>query len=263
MDLGLRGKVAFVAAASSGLGKAAALELAREGASLAICARSAEKIGQAADEISAATGAEVLPLVCDVTDPEQIAAAVAATVERFGGLQILVTNAGGAPPGHFDALDDAAWERGWRLNFLSIVQLVRAALPHMTAAGWGRIVTITSITVKQPQDDLLISSAVRPGVLGLVRSLASQLGGAGITVNNVAPGFTATDRVTEIFSARAAANGTRLEDEMRSITERSPLGRMGQPDELAAVIAFLCSTRAAYVTGQTIVVDGGTYRGLA
>jgi 3-oxoacyl-[acyl-carrier protein] reductase len=188
---------------------------------------------------------------------------VAATVERFGGLQILVTNAGGAPPGHFDALDDAAWERGWRLNFLSIVQLVRAALPHMTAAGWGRIVTITSITVKQPQDDLLISSAVRPGVLGLVRSLASQLGGAGITVNNVAPGFTATDRVTEIFSARAAANGTSLEDEMRSITERSPLGRMGQPDELAAVIAFLCSTRAAYVTGQTIVVDGGTYRGLA
>ena len=263
MDLGLQNKVAFVAAASEGLGKAAALELAREGALVAICARTAANVNAAAAEIKAATGADVLALVCDVTDQAQIDAAIARTVERFGGLHILITNAGGAPPGRFDVLDDAAWETGWRLNFLSVVQLIRAALPHLQTAGWGRIVTITSSTVKQPLDDLLISGAVRPGVVGLVRSLATQLGAAGITVNNVAPGFTVTERVSEIFAARAIANGTSVDDEMRSITDRTPVGRMGQPDELGAVIAFLCSARAAYVTGQTIVVDGGTYRGLA
>lgn len=263
MDFGLSGKVAFVAAASAGLGKAAALELAREGARVAICGRTLATVEDAAAEIRAATGAEVLALVCDVTDQAQIDAAVAATVAEWGGLHILVTNAGGAPAGRFDALDDAAWEQGWRLNFLSAVQLIRAALPHLRAAGWGRIITITSTTVKQPLDDLLISNSVRPGVVGLVRSLASQLGPEGITVNNVAPGFTSTERVTEIFTARAAANHTSPEEEMRSIADRTPVGRMGQPEELAAVIAFLASTRASYVTGQTIVVDGGAYRGLA
>lgn len=263
MDLGLRDKVAFVAAASEGLGKASALELAREGTRVAICARTEETVQAAARDIEAASGAEVLPLVCDVTNAAQINAAIAATVERWGGLHILVTNAGGAAAGRFDALDDEAWDKGWRLNFLSVVQLVRAALPHLQASGWGRIITITSTTVKQPIDDLLISSAVRPGVVGLVRSLASQLGPYGITVNNVAPGFTRTERVTHIFTTRAAANKTSFEDEIKTTTERVPVGRMGEPDELAAVVAFLASTRAAYVTGQTILVDGGAYRGLA
>ncbi|HEY1017086.1 MAG TPA: SDR family oxidoreductase, partial [Herpetosiphonaceae bacterium] len=254
---------AFVAAASQGLGRAAALELAREGARLAICARGEAAIETAAEAIRAETGAEVLALACDVTDGVQIDRALAAAAERFGGLHVLVANAGGTPAGRFDALDDAAWEAGWRLNFLSVVRLIRAALPHLRAAGWGRIITITSTTVKQPVDDLLLSSAIRPGVVGLVRALATQLGGENITVNNVAPGYTLTARVEEVFGAQAAARGISIEEATSDITARTPAGRMGRPDELAAAIAFLASERAAYITGQTLLVDGGAYRGLA
>ncbi len=262
MDLGLNGKVAFVAAASHGLGKAAALELAREGAQVAICARKQADIEAAAAEIRSATGSEVLPLVADVTVPEQVEQAISATVERFGSLHVLVANAGGARGGRFDDLSDADWERGWQLNFLSTVQLIRTALPHLRQAGWGRIITITSVSVKQPLDDLVISSAVRPGVMGLVRVLATELGREGITVNNVGPGYTRTARMDEIFNHRASQQGVSFEQATAAITTNTALGRMAEPEEVGAAIAFLASTRASYITGQTILVDGGAYKGL-
>ncbi|MFD3163624.1 SDR family oxidoreductase [Herpetosiphon sp. NSE202] len=263
MDLGLADKVAFVAAGSQGLGHAAALELAREGAKVAICGRNDATLQQTAAAIQAETNSEVLAVVADVTDPAAIQNAIAQTIAHFGGLHILVTNAGGPPPGYFDNLDDAAWEQGWNLSFMSVVRLIRAALPHLKTAGWGRIITITSATVKQPMDDLLISSAIRPGVVGLVRSLATQLGPSGITVNNLAPGFTLTERVSEIFAARSASKGTSFEQEAAGITNNTPVGRMGQPAEIGALIAFIASTRAGYITGQTFLIDGGAYRGLA
>ena len=263
MDLGLNGKVAIVAAASQGLGKAAALELAREGAHVTICARNADELENTAQEIRQATGSEILAVAADVTNPAQIQQVVDATLAKWGAIHILVANAGGAPAGKFDALDDQAWEKGWRLNFLSTVQQIRAVLPHLRNAGWGRIITITSVSVKQPIDDLLISSAVRPGVVGLVRALATQLGASGITVNNVAPGYTKTDRIHAIFDATAADKGISLDTAMQSITSRTAIGRMSEPDEIGAAIAFLASSRAASITGQTLLVDGGAYRGLA
>lgn len=262
MDLGLSGKVALVAGASRGLGRAAALELAREGAQVAILSRSQADIRAAAAAIGDETGADLLAIAADVTNEEQVQQAVEQTVARFGGLQILVANAGGAPAGRFDDLDDAMWRDGWELNFFSNVRLIRAALPHLRAVGWGRIIAITSISVKQPVDDLLLSNSVRPGVVGLVRSLATQLGPDGITVNNLAPGYTLTARIQELFAARAARGGSTRGEEIDAVARAIPVGRMADPAEQGAVVAFLASEQAAYITGQTILVDGGVYRGL-
>jgi 3-oxoacyl-[acyl-carrier protein] reductase len=262
MDLGLSGKVAFVAGASTGLGKAAALELAREGAKVALCARNEQTLHETAQEIAQATGGAALPLVCDVTDEAQVQQAIATTVDHFGGLQIVVANAGGSPGGKFDTLSNEAWAKAFELNFLSTVSLIRHALPHLQAAQWGRIIAITSISVKQPIESLLLSNTVRPGVVGLVRSLATQLAGQNITVNNIAPGYTLTDRVHHVFEDIAAQQGISEEAAMAGILRGIPMGRMGDPAEQAAVIAFLASTRASFITGQTILVDGGEYRGM-
>jgi 3-oxoacyl-[acyl-carrier protein] reductase len=262
MNLGLTDKVAFVAGASSGLGKATALELAREGARVAISARGEEALNEAAREIEAETGGEVLPVVADVTDEEQVRQAIARTVEHFGALHILIANAGGARGGTFGDLDNADFKKGWELNFLSNVNLIRAALPHLRDAGWGRIITITSVSVKQPIDDLLLSNTVRPGVVGLVRSLATELAPEGITVNNVGPGYTRTARVESLLEARSEKEGRAAEEISQEIISAIPMRRMGEPEEQAAVITFLASERASFVTGQTILVDGGRYRGL-
>lgn len=262
MDLGLTQQVALVAGASRGLGFAAARELAREGARVAICARHHDTIYTAARQLESDTGADILPIVADVTRPDDITHMVATTVERWGGLDILVANAGGPPPGRFDDCTDTMWNAAWELSFLSTMRMIRAAVPHMKVALWGRIITITSITVKQPIDDLVLSNAVRPAVVGLVRSLATQLAADGITVNNVAPGYTMTERVQQIFADRATATGQTIAAVAAATTSTNPMGRAGQPEELAAVIAFLASRRASYITGQTIAVDGGNYRGL-
>jgi 3-oxoacyl-[acyl-carrier protein] reductase len=262
MDLGLKGKVAVVAAASKGLGRACALELAREGCAVAICAREQAALYAAAEEISSATGARVVPVVADMTKAEEIERFIATARGELGDPLILVTNAGGPPAGYFDDFDDAAWQRAFELTLMSTVRLIRAALPGMRAAGWGRIVNITSITVKQPIDNLLLSNAIRPGVIGLAKSLATQLANQGITINNVAPGNTLTDRQRVLAEARAQREGRSAEELIAEAGASIPAGRVGQPEELAAVVAFLASTRASYVTGTTLLVDGGAARGL-
>jgi len=262
MDLGLKDRVAIVAASSRGLGKACALELAREGARVVICGRDPESLAATAEEIETATGAEVLAVEADLTDAEQIRTLVAQTLDLFGRIDILVTNNGGPPAGFFGDFDDDAWLAAHQLTLLSAVRLIRAVLPTMRARRWGRIVNITSVSVKQPIDNLLLSNVYRPGVIGLAKTLSAQLAAEGITVNNVAPGYTRTDRVLDLARARAASGDQTVEAVLVGTAANVPMRRMGEPAELAALVAFLVSERAAYITGATIQVDGGYVAGL-
>jgi len=262
MDLGLKDRVAIVAASSQGLGKACALELAREGARPVICARDADSLAATAAEISTATGSEVTWLAIDLTDPVQIRHLADEVVRRYGRIDILVTNAGGPPSGYFDDFDDEAWFTAHQLTLMSAVRLIRAVLPAMRAQQWGRIVNITSVSVKQPLDNLLLSNVYRPGVVGLAKTLSAQVATDGITVNNVAPGYTRTARVVQLTEARAAREGKSVDQCLAETVASYPMQRMGEPEELAALVAFLASERAGYITGTTIQVDGGYYRGL-
>jgi 3-oxoacyl-[acyl-carrier protein] reductase len=265
MDLGLRGRVALVCAASQGLGKAAALGFAREGAHVVICSRQRKALQVAADEIRAAAGdrqVQVVPVVADLTKARQITSVVANTVKRFGRIDVLVTNAGGPPVGAFPDLDDDTWEKGVALTLMSTVRMIRAALPHMQKRKWGRIVNITSIAAKQPINDLIISSAIRPGILGLTRVLASQYAKDGILVNSVAPGFMRTARMEQLGTSRAKEAGISIDDYFTKAARDIPLGRYGDPEELANMIVFLGSERASYITGTTMSVDGGLLKGL-
>ncbi len=262
MDLGLKDRVAIVAASSRGLGKACALELAREGAMVVICARDKERLNAAAGELRSATGAEVLPMKTDLTDAAQIQHMMDETLRRFTRIDVLVTNNGGPPAGYFNDLDDDAWLKAHQLTLMSAVRLIRAVLPAMRARQWGRIINITSVSVKQPIDNLLLSNVYRPGVVGLAKTLSAQVAADGITINNVAPGYTRTDRVLELFQARAAEEGRMVEEIMAATTASYPMKRMGEPEELAALVAFLASEQAGYITGVTIQVDGGYVSGL-
>ena len=262
MELGLKGRVAIVAASSRGLGRACALELAAEGASVVTCARDAQRLAAAADEIQAATGAPVLPLAADLTNPAHIQRLAQETVDHFGRIDILVTNNGGPPAGFFQDFDDEAWLQAHQQTLLSAVRLIRAVLPTMQAQRWGRIINITSVSVKQPIGNLLLSNVYRPGVVGLAKTLSAQVAAQGITVNNVAPGYTRTDRVLELAQARAAAEGRTVEEVLAETGAGCPMQRLGEPEELAALVAFLASERASYITGTTIQVDGGYVQGL-
>ena len=259
MNLGLDGKIAFVAGASAGMGKAIARELASEGAKVAIGARTEARLQATAAEIMAETGSEVLPLVVDVTNVAQIEEAIEKTVAQFGGLQILVTNGGSASKGNFNQLDHSTWQQGWELYFMMHVNLIRTALPHLRAnrPKWGRIITVTSISAQHALQGLFLSSTLRPGVEGVVRSLASELAPEGITVNNLAPGYVLTEQLQRSISERAAKQGISKEEVIAKVVSMTPVGRISQPEEQAAVVAFLASTRAAFITGQTIVVGGG------
>ncbi len=262
MDLGLAGKVAMVAAASKGLGFAAARELAREGARVSLCGRDEGRIRDAADRIAAETGAEVFPFVADVTRAEDVDRWVDAVLERWGTVHVLVTNAGGPPAGRFEDFDDEAWRRAQELNFFSALRLIRRVLPKMRQQRWGRIVAITSIAVKQPIDGLILSNSVRAGLTGMLRTLANEVAAEGITVNAVMPGWTRTERVVELFQARAKAQGTTPEAVEEAIAGQIPARRLGRPEELAALIAFLASERASFITAASIPCDGGFARGL-
>jgi 3-oxoacyl-[acyl-carrier protein] reductase len=262
MDLGLKNRVAIVAAASKGLGRAAALELAQEGARVAVCARKQADIEQAAAELRRDTGAEILAMAADVTQAADIERLVAKTVESWGAVDILVNNAGGPPAGHFMEFDDAAWLKAFELTLLSVVRFCRAVIPHMQRQGYGRIINITSTSVKQPIDELLLSNSIRPGVIGLAKSLALQLARDGITVNNVCPGRILTQRTYDVAKTRSEREGIPVEDIVNGLGAAIPIGRLGRPEELSALIAFLASERASYITGVTIQVDGGIIKSL-
>ena len=258
MDLGLTGKVALVTAASKGMGKASAMGLAAEGAKVVMCARTESDLKDAAEEIRAKTKAEVLAMPADVTRKDDVAALVDRAVKTFGHVDILVANAGGPPRGYFEDMTDEQWQGAFDVSLLSVVRLVRAVLPSMKARRWGRILTIQSVSVKQPIPELLLSNAVRPGVAGMMKTLAGQLGKDGITVNTVCPGKIMTDR----FLGGQKISGLSREEYVARAVEDVPVRRVGTPEEFANVIVFLASERASYVTGVSVQVDGGLVRGL-
>ncbi|MEA3341300.1 MAG: SDR family oxidoreductase [Chloroflexota bacterium] len=262
MDLGLHGKVALVTAASRGLGKAVALRLAQEGARVALCARNEQSLHESAAAIEAETGQRVLPVPADVSDPAAAGALVQAAVERFGRLDVLVTNAGGPPPGQFLDLTPNDWENAIQLTLMSAIRLCYAAAPLMKEQGKGAILAMTSITVKQPLPNLILSNSLRLGVTGLVKTLADELAPFGIRVNSICPGWTRTARVDQLLCDRAARNATTPDEEAAKIAAAIPLGRMGRPEEFAAAAAFLVSEAASYITGVSLLVDGGMYRGV-
>jgi 3-oxoacyl-[acyl-carrier protein] reductase len=262
MDSGLAGKCAIVCAASKGLGKACALALAREGARVAICSRHAANLDAAAEEIQRVTGNAVVALAADVSRREDVDRLVTEAATRLGGVDILVTNTGGPKSAPFEALTDEDWEAAIQSLLMSAVRLSRAVIPHMRQRGGGRIIHVTSVSVKQPIEDLVLSNALRAAVTGLARTLANELAQDRILVNCVAPGYTRTDRVIELSEAAARREGTTSEAVQRRTAEKIPLGRLGIPEEFGDVVAFLASARAAYVTGTTIQVDGGFVRSL-
>jgi 3-oxoacyl-[acyl-carrier protein] reductase len=258
MDLGLAGKVAVVTAASKGMGKACAMGLAAEGARVVMCARTEGDLKAAAEEIRTKTGAEILAMPADVTKKDEVATLVERAVTTFGGVDILVANAGGPPRGYFEDMTDEQWQGAFDVSLLSVVRLVRAVLPSMKARRWGRILTIQSVSVKQPIPELVLSNAVRPGVAGMMKTLAGQLGKDGITVNTVCPGKIMTDR----FLGGQKLSGLSREAFLARAVEDVPVRRIGTPEEFANVVVFLASERASYVTGVAVQVDGGLVRGL-
>lgn len=261
MDLGLRGRVAFVAAASQGLGRAIAEELAREGARVAVCART-ERIHEVAKAIAGAHGTEALGIIADVSVPADVERAVAEAVARFGQVDVLVTNAGGPPPGPFESHSSEAWRKAVELNLDSVVNLARAVLPGMKARRWGRIINVTSIAVKQPVDGLILSNSVRAAVTGFARTLANEVAPFGVTVNNMMPGYTRTERLDALAAHNARTKGTTPAEAFSVWEQQIPMGRVGEPAEFAALAAFLASDRASYITAQSIAVDGGWIRSL-
>jgi 3-oxoacyl-[acyl-carrier protein] reductase len=262
MDLGLRDKIALVAASSQGMGRACAHSLSAEGAKVVICARDGKRLRVAADEIAGDTNNQVLAIVADLTSARDCRQVVQETVEFFGGLHVLVTNSGRPPAGYFFDIDDNEWYRSVDLILMSAIRLIRAAVPHMQEQSWGRIINIASVSVKEPLDDLILSSSLQAGVVGMARTLANQLAGDGITVNNVLPGYVLTEPIKRLAETQARAQGKSPDEVVDGFAEAVPVGRIGKPEELAAVVAFLASEQASYVTGTSILVDGGRYKGL-
>lgn len=261
MDLGLKGLQAFVAGSSQGLGYATALGLAKEGCRVAINSRDPAKIHAAAEKIASATGAEVLGLAGDVSDPAVPASLIDEVAAKFGGLDLLVTNAGGPPTGKFDSFDDSTWQKATESSLLSHVRLIRAALPHLRKSKAASVLAVTSYSVKQPIPNLVLSNSVRLATVGLIKSLALELGPEGIRFNSILPAWTETERVTYLMTSRAKVNNTTLEEELAKQAKDSPLGRMGRPEEFANAAVFLLSPAASYITGVMLTVDGGMYKG--
>lgn len=262
MDLGLQGRVAIVTGASTGLGRAIARELARERARVVIAARTESKLRDTAEDLRRETGAQVLAIPTDVTDPDAVNELVEETVSRCGRLDIALANAGGPPGGGFDGTGPEQYARAVELNLLSTVRLAYAVIPHMKRQRWGRFLALTSVSVKQPIPGLILSNTARAGVTGFVKSIATELAPYGILCNTVAPGYMRTGRVESLAAERAAREGREAAEVMAGIEEQIPMGRMGDPAEFAAMVAFLASERASYVTGTTIQVDGGYVQGL-
>src|SRR6059058_2048254 len=262
MDLGLRGKVALVTAASRGLGRAIAEALAAEGTSLVICARGTEALEEAGAAIMQRSGADVEMVAADVATDQGIARVWQRARDRFGRVDILVTNAGGPPSGPFESLEWSSWQQAVELTLRSAVELTRLVLPGMKERRWGRILNVTSIAVKQPVDGLMLSNSLRAAVTGFARTLANEVARLNVTVNNILPGYTRTDRVEHLARATSEKSGTSMADAFAKWEREIPMGRLGEPREFAALAAFLASERASYITGSSIAVDGGWIRSI-
>ncbi len=261
MDLHLLDRRALVAGASKGLGFAIARLLASEGCRVAINGRNLQTISEAARRLSDETHAKILPLAGDVGVPEVPADLVGRTVQAFGGLDLLVTNAGGPPSGKFETFDDAAWQKAIDLSLSSHVRLIRAALPYLRRSDCASVVTMTSYSVKQPIPNLVLSNSIRAATVGLTKSLALELGAEGIRFNSILPGWTNTERIADLMAFRAKANGTTVDEEIARQARDTALGRMASPEELANAAVFLLSPAASYITGVMLTVDGGIYKG--
>ena len=262
MDLGLSGKAGLVAASSRGLGKAIALGLAREGVNVTICARGEETLRKTEQEIQKLGRGQVLAVPADVGLPDVPAHLVKETVRAFGRIDILVTNAGGPPPGPFERWSDEDWQGALDLGLMSVIRFCRAAIPHMKEQGGGRLILMTSSAVKQPIEDLILSNVSRAGVAALAKSLANELAKDHILVNNICPGFILTDRVQELATHQAVHQGISLQEVLKRQVRDIPVGRIGEPEEVANLVSFLASSQGSYITGTTIQVDGGRLRGI-
>jgi 3-oxoacyl-[acyl-carrier protein] reductase len=260
MDLGLQHKAALVGASSKGLGKASALALAREGARVTICARTEADLKATAEEIRSDTRADVLAVPADLTRAEDIQRVVAATVEAFGGIDVLVTNSGGPPPGRFADLSDEHWRQAFELVALGFVRLVREATPHMRERGWGRVIGIQSSSVKEPVEYIDLSNGIRPGIAGLMKALVPELAKDGITINLVLPGTFLTSRINPALASGTSHIDETVAAQLAPLAAAVPLGRLGDPIELGNLVAFLASERASYITGAVYQVDGGRIR---
>ena len=268
MDLGLRGRTALVTAASRGFGRAVALQLAAEGVRVAMCARGESDLTETGEDVRAAgqeayggAGGQVRTQAVDVTDGEAVAGFVADIERDWGAIDLLLVNAGGPPAGTFSELDLDQWEATYRLTLESAVRLCRLVMPGMMARSWGRIVQLTSVSVLQPVENLLLSSVMRPAVHALTRNLALEGAPRGVTVNSVAPGYHATSAVERLITKKIEQTGCTREEVLADWIDEIPLGRLGEPEELAALVSFLMSDRAGYITGQCIVSDGGWVKG--
>jgi 3-oxoacyl-[acyl-carrier protein] reductase len=262
MDLGIKGRVAVVAASSRGLGRAVAEALAAEGVKLALCARDESALAETASAIKDRWRTEVFHQALDVTNETDVKTFIAETRRRLGDVSICVTNAGGPPPGHFAAFSSQDWRNAFELNFMSTLFFIAQVLEGMRAQKWGRVVTITSSAVKQPIDGLILSNGIRSAVVGLMKSLASEYGPENVLFNNVCPGRFDTARMRNNAAKRAEVEGVTVDEIVRRSAQQIPLRRVGDPAEFGAMVAFLCSERASYVTGANILVDGGMVSGV-
>jgi 3-oxoacyl-[acyl-carrier protein] reductase len=262
MEYGLKNKVALVAASSRGLGKAVAWVLAREGTKLVICARNKKTLEETADEILMETGVTVFPLAMDLSDPERIDWLVTETMDLFGKVDILVTNAGGPPSGSLDELDDNQWKKSIDLTLMSVVRLTKAVIPAMKEQNWGRIIHMASVTVKQPVPGMLLSNTIRPAVIGFSKSIAEEVAGYQITVNAVCPGHFSTNRLRELMENKAQQSNISVKQIENELIDQVPLRRIGDPEEFGNLVAFLASEKAGYLTGATIQIDGGYVKGI-